>query len=139
MFPGNAYVKRIFEMLIDQCPQLEDLQLSNTQPLDITLLAQRGRWPFLRNLVLCGMEDTATITVTNANLSEFINAQPHLERLYISCSNTTLPVYELPELLALHLRRGATFNKKKSFPVAKRLEYLVADFTLKYNRYLYFL
>jgi hypothetical protein len=133
-------VKEIFDMLIDQCPQLEDLHLINQGPLHITPLAQRGCWPSLRNLTLGGMGDTATITVTNANLSEFINAQPHLERLYIHCShNTNLPVDELPELLALHIRSGATFNKNRRFPVSKRLEYLAADFGRDYEGYLHLL
>lgn len=138
-FYDDEHTKRAFMMLTDRCPRLEELQFSHTSVLDITALAETGRWPHLRSLALGAMGDSATITLTNPILNEFIKAQPRLERLYVNCSGTPLLVHDLPSLRSLHLGLGVTINKKKKFPVSKTLEFLAIDFICDFEGYIHFL
>jgi hypothetical protein len=126
-------------MLTDRCPRLEELQLSHTSMLDITPLAESGRWLYLRSLALGAMGDFATITSTLPILNEFLKAQPKLEKLYVNCSDTPLLVHDLPCLRSLHLGLGATTNPKNSFPAAKNLEFLAIDFIGNFDGCLHFL
>jgi hypothetical protein len=120
-------------------PCLEELQLSRTSPLDITVLVDGTRWPYLRSLALGAMGDDATVRSTKPILNDFLRAQPKLEKLYINCSSTPLSFNNLPPLRSLHLGLGITIKKDNSLPVFPDLEFLAIDFICDFEGYIRFL
>lgn len=122
---ASKYVDRMTKMLVDHCPDLEELLLrlgSRTSPNNISALIENGYWPRLKNLSLAAELSRDHDTV----LTAFFTKHPQLERLQLCEGITRSPILRLsnlPNLRSLHLGWGVAC-KDIAIEVTQNLEYL---------------
>lgn len=121
---AREYVERMTEMLIDRCPDLEELLLrlgSQEAPNDITSLVTTARWPRLKRLSLA-----AKVHDDEEVLANFLAKHPQLQELQLCQGITASPIVRLsnlPNLRSLHLGWGVACRDIAP-EVTQNLEYL---------------
>lgn len=122
---ASEYVDRMTVMLVDHCPNLEELLLrvgTHGTPNNISQLIHKAHWPRLKVLSLAGQvtEDQ------DDTLNSFFSNHPQLECLQLCEGITRSPIMRLsnlPNLKSLHLGWGVAC-RDISEEVTKNLEYV---------------
>lgn len=114
----GADYSRMYDMLINRCPRLEDLQLYNHMPL-LAPIFSRARWPRLKRLSFRGRSFRA---VDQAAFDDFCRAHPTLESLHID-GPLAVNLSHLPNLKSLHISLDS-FYRRVPPSIAPQLENL---------------